>query len=151
MSDPSTYRIEQRRRLAADPARVWAAWSDAETIAQWFTCGPGYRTEFHDWRIAVGQQFSITYYPSEDTDDVVRTIHGEFLEVEEPRHFAYRWNERATVSIDFEAVEDGTELHLVMIGPLDDGLFEIQTAGWSHCLDSFVEHASGFALEKVSL
>ncbi len=141
MTEMTTERIEQRRTLAAGIERVWSAWSDAGTIARWFTCGPGYRTEFTNWRLAVGQRFSITYYPLEGTDDVMRTIDGEFLEVDEPHRFAYRWNGQSTVTIEFTPTEDGTDLHLVMTGPMDEGLFRLQTAGWSHCLDSFAASA----------
>lgn len=132
-------RIEQRRHLNASLERVWNAWADASTIARWFTCGPGYRTEFRDWRIAIGQQFAITYFPLPGTDDVVRTIEGEFLEVDEPYGFAYRWNEHSKVTIEFSRAGDGgTDLHLVMVGPMDDAFLELQTGGWTYVLDSFV-------------
>lgn len=103
------------RVLAADIERVFAAWTQPQTLARWLSCQPGLRPEVC-CDPQVGGSYRIVMYAG---SRAVNTVTGTYLTVEPPRALAFTWVshgrvelEQSTVRVELRAHERGTELTL---------------------------------------
>lgn len=107
-------RLEIRRHYPATPERVWRAWTNPQALSRWFGSPGSVTTAELDVR--VGGRWRITSAaPGGETHEVS----GVYQEVVPHRRLVFTWAWRSTpervsrVSIDFRAVDGGTELGFV--------------------------------------
>jgi uncharacterized protein YndB with AHSA1/START domain len=99
-------RIEHDAFYPHAPERVWRALVDPAELAAWLMPT--------DFAPAVGHEFSL-----ETGDDHVGTIHGEVLEIDEPKLLRCRWSGvfgDTEVTFELFPEDDGTRLRVVHDG-----------------------------------
>jgi uncharacterized protein YndB with AHSA1/START domain len=126
-----------KRRFNAPPAKVFAAWTDAEKMKAWM--GPGRvfakRTEC-DPRTG-GHYRIVMVAPSGEEYD----ISGEFREVIANEKLVYTWHGTLTpqletlITVTFKADGDGTLLTLTHEWFSDEVARDSHTNGWNGALD----------------
>ena len=126
-------KLEVKRVLSAPVDRVFAAWTDAQSLRQFITPGnPGHADVECDVR--VGGKFRIDMIGK---DGKVFKHNGEYLEVLPPKRLKFTWisaatNQRPTVvTIDFKSLGDKTEITLVHDGLDSVKNVEGHTKGWT--------------------
>jgi uncharacterized protein YndB with AHSA1/START domain len=134
-----------RRVLRASAARLFADWTEAERLVQWWgprgvTC-TGAEIDFRvGGRYRIGNRFA-------DGREV--TITGVFERVEAPHCLVFSWrlepgpglDERVTVR--FEPRGDATEIVIVHERIASEETRASHEAGWRGCLDGLARYASG--------
>jgi uncharacterized protein YndB with AHSA1/START domain len=85
-TDPTV--AEVRRRLAAPPARVFAAFADPALVPLWLTPSPevGLRVERLDFRVGGGYRFAY-HVPGRPT----MFVHGVYRVIDPPLRLAFSW------------------------------------------------------------
>jgi len=133
--------IELERRIAATPARVFAAWREPRDLERWVwgSIGKDCRAEV-DFR--VGGAFAISTL----RDDGARwTMHGEYTQIEPDRRVAHtlRWDAPMGYGpveerIGVELIEDGpfTVVRFRHEGDFGAGARAGHVEGWGNVLDS---------------
>jgi len=130
-------KLEITRVLSAPIDRVFAAWTDAESLRQFITPGnPGHADVECDVR--VGGKFRVDMH---GTDGKIFKHNGEYLEVLPPKRLKFTWisaatNQRPTVvTIDFKSLGEKTQITLVHDGLDSVKNVEGHTKGWTAILD----------------
>ena len=130
-------KLEITRVLSAPIDRVFAAWTDAESLRQFITPGnPGHADVECDVR--VGGKFRVDMH---GTDGKIFKHNGEYLEVLPPKRLKFTWisaatNQRPTVvTIDFKSLGEKTQITLVHDGLDSVKNVEGHTTGWSAILE----------------
>lgn len=137
-------KLQVTRVLPAPVDRVFAAWTDAQTLRQFITPGnPGHADVECDVR--VGGKFRIDMHGK---DGKIFHHEGEYLEVLPPKRLKFTWisaatNQRATVvTIDFKPLGEKTEITLVHESLDSMKNVEGHTTGWTAILEQ-LEAVSG--------
>jgi uncharacterized protein YndB with AHSA1/START domain len=127
--------------VAADPARVYAAWTSADTLAKWWW--PHLADTTYDVHPSVGGKYRI------ESKEAGFGVRGVFLRLDEPHEIGMTWewltdgesevSER--VWVRFEAVEGGTLVRVTH--ELDESVDtdEPQRQGWESVLGRLAQHA----------
>jgi uncharacterized protein YndB with AHSA1/START domain len=119
MSERSTVHatIEVERRLKAPPARVFAAWSDAEARKRWDTPGQGTEVLSHEQDFRVGGREASRFRSS--TGKVFESA-GEYLEIVPDARIVSAGTMRAgelrssATLCTIEIIADGNGTHLML-------------------------------------
>jgi uncharacterized protein YndB with AHSA1/START domain len=133
-SPPGTVRIE--RLIPALIEDVFAAWTDPNVMAQWFSPTGLARVEA-DVRIRGSFRLSML------GEGVEIDHEGEYLAIEPPRLVSFTWRSPYTEGVDsvvtvtLEPDGDATRLLLVH-DQLPDGAAESHRGGWGSILDRLV-------------
>ena len=126
----SDIRIE--RVLKAGLEDVYAAWTRAELLAQWYCPNPALELKV-DADVRVGGTYVVEMGPY--------VVRGSYLEVDPPHRLAFTWkwdeddDEPSTVRVELSKADEGTRmllLHTGFTGP-DDAANHLQ--GWEPELD----------------
>jgi uncharacterized protein YndB with AHSA1/START domain len=81
-------RAEVRRHLSAPPARVFAAFADAEVIAQWLTPAPEVKLTVLELDFREGGRYRFAY----DTPEGQRMlVSGVYSKIEAPSRVEFSW------------------------------------------------------------
>ena len=128
MSQPDPIVFE--REYAASPERVFAAWTDVETLGRWFGCAGDMRWKIHEWDVRSGGKIRVSL----DFEEGPYEVRGEFVIVESPRHLRYRWQEDETVDVRIEPSGSGSRLRLEHAFHGSDENRGPLTAGWTNSL-----------------
>jgi uncharacterized protein YndB with AHSA1/START domain len=81
-------RAEVRRHLAAAPARVFAAFANAEVVAQWLTPAPDVKLTVLELDFREGGRYRFAY----DTPEGQRMlVGGVYREVQAPTRLTFSW------------------------------------------------------------
>jgi uncharacterized protein YndB with AHSA1/START domain len=81
-------RAEVRRHLTVPPARVFAAFADAEVVAQWLTPAPEVKLTVLELDFREGGRYRFAY----DTPDGQRMlVGGVYGKIEEPTRVEFSW------------------------------------------------------------
>ena len=125
------------RVIAAEPERVFAAWSDPESLAHWMCPGEmnGATAEV-DFR--VGGHYRLVMHGEQD---YVHT--GRYLEIEPSKKIVFEWNSewippeesRTLVSVRFEASGGGTRVILDHEQLPDTDTYDGHEQGWVSILE----------------
>jgi uncharacterized protein YndB with AHSA1/START domain len=118
------------RRLAHPPAKVWRAITDPAELERWFPAN-----------VAIeGKTMRFTFPDDAPVDEAISS--GEVLTFDEPRVFAFRWNNDV---LRFEIVPDGEGCRLLMTQVLGDGDISAgrNAIGWDVCLDLMIAKLDG--------
>jgi uncharacterized protein YndB with AHSA1/START domain len=132
--------LEIRRLIKAPRDRVYAAWTDAEQLKQWF--GPeNVRTRSLVADPRVGGEFRWDLTNSEGEE---LTMRGEYRELQPGKKVVFTWqweddedweNHTSVVTVEFEDREGGTELRLVHERLPNEESRDGHTRGWNSALD----------------
>ena len=130
------------RRLAHPVAKVWQAVSDPGEMRHWFPA-------MLETELEVGAPIRFVF-PEQAPVDAVG--HGEILELDPPKVFAFRWNHDV---LRFELVPDGDGCLLYFSQTLGGGAIGRlgagrNAAGWDHCLDGLAALLDGREAEPFT-
>jgi len=129
-------RLRFRRVMAAPPARLFALWTQPESIRKWFG-GSEVEVATVVLDLRPGGAYSIAVR-GEDGDSV---IFGRFLTVDPPARLVYTWTlegemgatSETTVTVEFRKLGKGTEL-LLEHGPFPAAqIRSLHERGWVEC------------------
>jgi uncharacterized protein YndB with AHSA1/START domain len=120
------------RRLPHSPATVWRALTEPAQMRAWFPA-------LVDTELRVGAHMWFTF----EGEDV--STHGEILELDEPKVYAFRWNDDV---LRFEVLPQPEGCLLVFTHALGGGWAGRlgagrNAAGWDVCLDGLQGHLAG--------
>ncbi len=131
--------ITLTRRLNASPARVFAAWADAEKIVHWF--GPAQvvpGSVVPDMDVRPGGGFRIGFHTE---DGEYHQVGGTYTTVKPGEMLAFTWAWHSTperesfVTVSLKPDGDGTLLTLRHERFFDEAARDGHTRGWSGSLD----------------
>jgi len=136
--------LHLERLLDAPPERVFAAWTDPALLRRWWAAEPGWTTPEATVDLRPGGAYRLSM---QGTDGIVRTVIGEYLEVEPPRRLVYTWRWESpgyrapdggvtVVSVDFVAEGAGTRVVLEQRDHESEAARDSHGRGWRGCLDS---------------
>jgi len=131
-----TGKIVVRRTIAATVDELFDAWLDPDGLAQWMHPGSA-RPSTVTVDARVGGAFEIVMHH----DSGPNRHYGEYRVIERNRRLVFTWHSHAThhtetlVTVEFQALDDGTEIVLTheRIPDHDAGLKH--TNGWNKALD----------------
>ncbi len=130
------------RILEATPEDVFDAWTDPEQARHWM-CPVGATVPDLTLEARVGGRLRLVMRV--DGKDFIHL--GEFLEVERPRRLVFTWitmytrYRKSIVTVDFEPVDDRTELHdrteirITHVLLPDEEIADAHRKGWEGLLD----------------
>jgi uncharacterized protein YndB with AHSA1/START domain len=125
-----------KRRINAPPAKVFAAFTEPQTIARWF--GPaGVQKVEAESDLRVGGRYRIVGYMANDTHEVG----GVYREIVPNEKLVYTWAWKSTpereslVTITFKPEGAGTVLTLTHEQFVDEPARDRHQQGWAGALD----------------
>lgn len=136
---PATLHLIARRRIAAPPEVVFAAWTEPEQLKRWW--GPrGIVCTEAEIDLRVGGRYRLA---NRDAEGRVVWIGGVFERVEPPHRLVYTWahepteasTEHSRVTVRFEARGEDTEVIVVHERLQTESSRERHGVGWEGCLD----------------
>jgi uncharacterized protein YndB with AHSA1/START domain len=132
-----------KRRFNAAPAKVYAAFTEPETIARWF--GPKGATNVHaETDLRVGGRYRIVAHMGADQHEVL----GAYREIVPNEKLVYTWAWRSTpereslVTVTFRPDGSGTLLTLTHEKFFDDDARDRHQHGWTGALDKLEAYLS---------
>jgi len=127
------------RVIAADPATVFAAWTEPEHMKHW-SAPEGMEVPFIEVDLRVGGRFRLTMRNAEGEEF---KAFGEYREIDQPKRVSYTWDwenpefqmGETLITVEFNSVEGGTEV--VMRHELipTEKFAADHTHGWTSCLN----------------
>ena len=84
--DRPPLRIE--RRFAADPERVFDAWTSVDALRRWWPAGPGWTTPVAEVDVQVGGRLRLVM---RDTEGAEFGGEGTYVVLDRPRRLAFTW------------------------------------------------------------
>ncbi|HEY2733335.1 MAG TPA: SRPBCC domain-containing protein [Polyangiales bacterium] len=129
-----------RRTIAAEPSRVFEAWTRPEQLLEWWGPRPVRCTRAEvELRVGGGYRLENTL-----PDGSVVVIFGEFAVIEPPHRLSYSWflqaaaaepSEASRVTVRFEPHPRGTEVIVLHERIESKELRSDHERGWNGCLD----------------
>ncbi len=125
-----------KRILDATPEEVFDAWTDPGQARRWM-CPLGAMVPDLTLEARVGGRLRLVMRV--DGRDFIHL--GEFLEVDRPRRLVFTWitmythHEKSVVTVEFEPVDDRTELRITHVLLPDEELADAHRKGWEGLLD----------------
>jgi uncharacterized protein YndB with AHSA1/START domain len=153
---PQTTSLQVRRTFAAPREKVFRAWTDPQTLKQWFG-PPGYKTIAAEVDLRKGGAFRITM---QKADGDPFAAFGTFQEVQPPEHLVYIWNwtnndiGETIVTLDFRDAGGETEVVLTHERFEDVKQRDRHNSGWIGCydkLEQFLDAAQGELVVSVDI
>lgn len=143
--------LEITRTFAAPRERVFAAWTDAEQMGEWF-CPPDAETFKAEADVKVGGNYVIGMKNRETGEEHV--VRGTYKEIRPPERLAFTWlwhgqnadTHTTLVTLDFRVVgeqSDQTELVLKHEGFPDQHMCDQHRQGWEGCFTGLDHHVKG--------
>ena len=133
--------VRVTKLLPASPEQVFDAWTDPESLAQWFLPGP-VKIAPVEVDLRIGGRYRIVMLGEEAEFE----HWGEYLEIERPKRLVFTWFSANTgggetlVTIEFEARGERTELVLTHEQLPDRQAAMQHEAGWTNILDALGSH-----------
>lgn len=127
------------RTVAASPEAVFEAWTRPERMKKWKCPDPN-----ADVRVVVDLRVGGAYEVTMGIEGGPFTAHGTYREIDPPRRLVYTWDWRedahrmgveTLVTVEFEAVEGGTEIRLTHEGFPTDEARTGHLEGWTACAE----------------
>ena len=125
------------RTVEAPPQRVFEAWTEEEHRLRW-ACPEGAVLESAASELRVGGRHRLVM----KVGDATHTAFGEYREIDPPHRLVYTWDWEeedqrmgpTVVTVEFVAVDGGTEVRLSHSGFPDGESAEGHAEGWESCL-----------------
>lgn len=145
MKQAESLSLTVKRRIRADAAELFRAWTDPARLRTWW--GPGaVRCSEAEMDLRPGGRYRIGNLMP---DGKIIWIGGEFEVVEPPHTLVYTWCvdpgsgavERVTVRFEEHGAE--TEVTVIHERIADASTRERHQAGWQGCLDKLQAHLAG--------
>ena len=141
---PEREPIVVERTIEAAPARVFAAFADAQSLAVWMCPADDMSHASVELDFRVGGRFRIVMHGVER--DYVQ--HGEYLAIEEGKRIQMSWvsefvpepDRHTRVTVDLEPDGDATRLRLVHDALPATASYEGHLDGWRAILTRLSEH-----------
>lgn len=134
--------LQIRQHVQADRARVFAAWTDPDTIVRWWG-PPGVTCSHAEIDLRVGGSFRLA---NEGPDGSTVWITGVYEEIDPPQRLVHTWaiepvgEQRVErVEIGFDERDGGTDITITHSGIPTPDLRAGHQAGWTGCLDGLVQ------------
>lgn len=142
---PESHRLQLERRLAAPPARVFAAFTDPALLARWW--GPdGYSAPVVELDVREGGAYHTVMRSPEGTEHHLR---GTYREVSPPSRLVFTWRwvtpqedgrpdpdaPETVVTVALRPDGDGTALTLIHEAHPTDSAADAHRQGWTSSLD----------------
>ena len=131
------------RRLKASPAKVFAAWTDPQKIAQWFG-PPNQRDAVSETDVRVGGRYMIRSFTIETGER--NQVGGVYREVVQDRKLVFTWawhtmpERESLVTLEFKPDGEGTLLTLRHEQFFDEPARDRHNQGWNAVLDKLETH-----------
>lgn len=132
------------RKFAATPERVFAAFTDASILSNWF--GPeNMEVPEADMDVRVGGAYRIRMQSKNGEED--HTVAGVYREIDPPKKLSFTWawqgdempGVETLVTLEFAATEAGTTMTLTQEGFEQASFRDHHNEGWCssfNCLDA---------------
>ena len=132
--------IHAQRRFAAPPERVFHAWTEPKALRRWW-CPEGWTAADIEVDLRVGGTYLIGM--CRVADDMRVAVCGTFLDVRPPERLVYTWRwhgafddlPETQVTVQFEAVNDGTKVVLTHDHFADLAVRQQHLVGWVTACD----------------
>ena len=130
-----------RRQLNASVDAVFQAWTDADTLSQWFAPSDDFTVKVPVMDVQVGGQYRIEMTnPDGETFSAI----GEYLEMSRPGKLVFTWSwdggdSGMLVTIALADLDGKTELLLTHEKFPDIGSRDHHDEGWTGCLNRLTE------------
>ena len=144
--------LHLQRTLHAPPERIFAAWTDPVLLMRWWAAEPEWSTADAATDVRVGGRYRLSM---RDAAGAVRTVAGEYLEVDPPHRLVYTWawesedhavaGEVTVVTVTFVAEGAATRVVIEQRGFAGDQDLQDHDHGWRGCLDNLERRVIGFA------
>jgi uncharacterized protein YndB with AHSA1/START domain len=124
------------RKFKAAPEKVWRAWTDAQTMTQWFAPGDAFSV-LAEADVRVGGRYRIVM---KAPDGEEHDVSGIYREVHPKRKLVFTWAWKSTpereslVSVELRAAGSGTELTLTHAQFFDAAARDRHQHGWDGCI-----------------
>ncbi len=150
MVAPSTEeRLILKRELSATPDVVFDVWTQPEHMQHWLGPTPEFKLPIREIDLQVGGKYRMGF---EAPDGSMRIVGGTFSLVEKPNKLVYTWQweegEHAgcetQITVDFNAIESGTELVFTQERFRDAEMRESHNHGWTGALEQLLPYISNF-------
>jgi len=126
------------RTIKAAPAAVFAAWTQPVHMKHW-SAPEGMEVAIAEVDLAAGGRFHIQMKNAEGGEHNAR---GVYREIEKPSRIVYTWSwdehpdaGESLITVEFSAVEGGTEVTMVHSGLPTEELVKEHESGWTSCLN----------------
>ena len=140
--DPRVLRVE--RLLDGSPERIFAAWTDPQLLLRWWAAEPDWTAADAATDVRVGGRYRLSM---RDATGGVRSVAGEYLEVDPPHRLVYTWaweskdaaavtRDVTIVAVDFLGEGSATRVVLEQRGFASDADMHDHDHGWRGCLDN---------------
>jgi uncharacterized protein YndB with AHSA1/START domain len=136
--------LRLERVLDAPPERVYAAWTDPAVLRRWWAAQPDWTAADASTDVRVGGRYRLSM---RDSDGGIRSVAGEYIEVEPPLRLKYSWawdphegseapSSVTVVTVEFIAEGSGTRVVLEQRGFVSEPDRDSHDEGWRGCLDN---------------
>ncbi len=130
--------VKITRVIAADPETVFDAWTQPEHIKKW-SAPEGMDIPVSDVDLSVGGRFHLQMRNAEGG---MHNARGIYQEIDRPGRLVYSWawdehpdHGSSLVTVEFRAVDGGTEVTMVHSGLPDEKSVTDHEGGWTSCLN----------------
>lgn len=139
MTDQATdLKMETSRKINAPRERVFDAWLNPEMLARFMTPGPDMTVPEAKTDPREGGRFTVVMRAGDQ--DLPHS--GTYRTIDRPNRLAFTWEspmstvEGSTVTIDFDEVDGGTNVHLTHVRFQSEESRENHQKGWGRILES---------------
>jgi uncharacterized protein YndB with AHSA1/START domain len=130
--------LKVSRTIKADPDAVFAAWTQPEHMKHW-SAPEGMDVAIAEVDLTVGGRFHIQMKNAEGGEHNAR---GVYREIARPFRLVYTWSwdeypeaGESLITVEFKAVDGGTEVTMVHSGLPTEELVKEHEGGWTSCLN----------------
>ena len=138
MTTQTAGRLQVTRVIAADPETVFDAWTQPEHIKQW-SAPEGMDIPISEVDLTVGGRFHLQMRNAEGGTHNAR---GIYQVIDRPMRLVYSWewdehpdHGRSLITVEFQAVDDGTEVTMTHSGLPTEKSVTDHEGGWTSCLN----------------
>lgn len=135
---PAKPSLVLKRRLKADPEKVYEAWTRPEQMTRWWGVTDSPKPPIAETDLRVGGRFRVQFW---DPKDEHHSVSGTYREVVPNRKLSFSWAWQSTpereslVTIDLAPVNDGTLLTLTHEQFFSEKARDDHSVGWGMALD----------------
>ena len=140
--DPTT--LVMKRRIAAPPHDVYAAWVEPELIAKWFGGNPAATVSVHSADVRIGGNYDLEIIPDDGTE--THRVRGTYQDVVPGERLSFSWawastpDRQSQVTVEFKSDgPDATILTLTHERFFDDAARDRHAGGWTRSMERLGE------------